>query len=440
MSTYRDLTAPIGSRRATALRTAGTRERRSHLTAPRVPTVGIDIGGTKVMAGVVDADGNILEKLRTETPDKSKSPKVVEDTIVELVLDLSDRHDVHAVGIGAAGWVDADRNRVLFAPHLSWRNEPLRDRIADRLAVPVLVDNDANTAAWAEWRFGAGRGEDHLVMITLGTGIGGAILEDGQVKRGKYGVAGEFGHMQVVPGGHRCPCGNRGCWEQYSSGNALVREARELAAADSPVAYGIIEHVKGNIGDITGPMITELAREGDAMCTELLQDIGQWLGVGIANLAAALDPSCFVIGGGVSAADDLLIGPRGTRSSGSSPGAATAPRPGSSAPSSAPRPAWSAPPTWPAWSPAASGAPSAAAWSASSATNGSPRPPAAPPGTPHDGRPAPPLRVLGRAVPPARDPRPRDPPPRAHPADHRSAHRRPGRLPGDLRQPEPRQR
>ncbi|MER5838008.1 ROK family protein, partial [Streptomyces sp. NPDC002130] len=167
----------------------------------------------------------------------------------------------------------------------------------------------ANTAAWAEWRFGAGRGEDHLVMITLGTGIGGAILEDGQVKRGKYGVAGEFGHMQVVPGGHRCPCGNRGCWEQYSSGNALVREARELAAADSPVAYGIIEHVKGSIGDITGPMITELAREGDAMCIELLQDIGQWLGVGIANLAAALDPSCFVIGGGVSAADDLLIGP-----------------------------------------------------------------------------------------------------------------------------------
>lgn len=115
MSTYRDL-AHRGSARATVLRTVGTRERRSHLTAPRVPTVGIDIGGTKVMAGVVDADGTILEQLRAETPDKSKSPKVVEDTIVELVLDLSDRHDVHAVGIGAAGWVDADRNRVLFAP------------------------------------------------------------------------------------------------------------------------------------------------------------------------------------------------------------------------------------------------------------------------------------------------------------------------------------
>ncbi|WP_424211128.1 ROK family glucokinase [Streptomyces sp. BI20] len=305
MSTYREFT--LGPR--STIRAVGSRERRSVLTAPRVPTVGIDIGGTKVMAGVVDADGVILEKIRTETPDKSKSPKVVEDTIVELVLDLSDRHDVHAVGIGAAGWVDADRSRVLFAPHLAWRDEPLRDALQDRLAVPVMVDNDANTAAWAEWRFGAGRGEDHLVMITLGTGIGGAILEDGRVKRGKYGVAGEFGHMQVVPAGHRCPCGNRGCWEQYSSGNALVREARELAAADSPVASDILARTGGRIADITGPLITEMAREGDPMCVELLDDIGQWLGVGLANLAAALDPSCFVVGGGVSAADELLIGP-----------------------------------------------------------------------------------------------------------------------------------
>ncbi|MDI5967393.1 ROK family glucokinase [Streptomyces sp. SL13] len=309
MSAYRERVPRPGAPRATVLSTVGRRERRSLLTAPRVPTVGIDIGGTKVMAGVVDADGTILEKVLTETPEKSKSPKVVEDTIVEIVLDLSERHDVHAVGIGAAGWVDADRSRVLFAPHLSWRDEPLRDRLSERLLVPVMVDNDANTAAWAEWRFGAGRDQPDLVMITLGTGIGGAILEDGQVKRGRYGVAGEFGHMQVVPGGHRCPCGNRGCWEQYSSGNALVREARELAAAESPVAYGIIERVDGRIHDITGPLITELARSGDAMCVELFQDIGQWLGVGIANLAAALDPSCFVIGGGVSAADDLLIGP-----------------------------------------------------------------------------------------------------------------------------------
>jgi glucokinase len=312
-SPLRERSALAGGRRTptggTLLYAVGRRERRSHLTAPRVPTVGIDIGGTKVMAGVVDPDGVVLERLRAETPDRSKSPKVVEDVITELVFDLAERHDVHAVGIGAAGWVDADRSRVLFAPHLSWRDEPLRERLTERLRVPVMVDNDANAAAWAEWRFGAARGERDLVIITLGTGIGGAILEDGQVKRGRWGVAGEFGHMQVVPGGHRCPCGNRGCWEQYSSGNALVREARELAAAESPVAEAVLERVGGRPGDITGPLVTELAREGDAMCVEILHEVGTWLGTGLANLAAALDPSCFVIGGGVSDAGELLIGP-----------------------------------------------------------------------------------------------------------------------------------
>ncbi|MEY9948151.1 glucokinase [Kitasatospora sp. GAS1066B] len=275
----------------------------------RLPTIGIDIGGTKVVAGVVNGEGRIVEQLRAETPHRSKSPKVVEDVIVELVLELADRHDVHAVGIGAAGWVDADRSRVLFAPHLNWRNEPLREALSDRLKFPVVVENDANAAAWAEWRFGAGRGEDLLVMITLGTGIGGAVVRHGYVDRGRHGLAGEFGHMQVVPGGHRCPCGNRGCWEQYSSGNALVREARELAAAESPVAQPLLARVGGEVAAITGPLVTEAARAGDPMATELLHDIGTWLGVGLANLAAALDPGRFVVGGGVSAAGDLLLAP-----------------------------------------------------------------------------------------------------------------------------------
>ena len=275
----------------------------------RLPTVGIDIGGTKIAAGVVDGDGRIREQLRTETPDRSKSPRVVEDTITELVLDLADRHDVHAVGIGAAGFVDADRARVLFAPHLSWRNEPLRDALSSRLRLPVVVENDANAAAWAEYRFGAGAGTTQLVMVNLGTGIGGAIIRDGRLERGRHGMAGEFGHMTVVPGGHRCPCGNRGCWEQYSSGNALVREARELAAAESPVAQPLLERAGGDPLAITGPLVTEAAQQGDPVAVELLQEIGHWLGLGIANLAAALDPERFVIGGGVSAAGELLLGP-----------------------------------------------------------------------------------------------------------------------------------
>ncbi len=272
-------------------------------------TVGVDIGGTKVAAGVVTHEGEVLAQVRRETPHRSKSPQVVEDTIVDAVLDLAQDHEIHAVGIGAAGFIDADRANVLFAPHLSWRNEPLREAISSRLRLPVVVENDANAAVWAEWRFGAGRGESHLVCVNLGTGIGGAMIVNGTLHRGRFGVAGEYGHMQVVPDGRRCECGNRGCWEQYASGNVLVREARELAAANSPVAHRILERAGGDVAAITGPLITEAAQDGDPAARELFEDVGNWLGVGMANLAAALDPGTFVIGGGLSEAGDLLIGP-----------------------------------------------------------------------------------------------------------------------------------
>jgi glucokinase len=235
----------------------------------------------------------------------------VEDTIVEVVSELLDASPtpVCAVGIGAAGFVADDRATVVFAPHLSWRDEPLEANLQRRVPVPISVDNDANAAAWAEWKFGAAQQDSHVMMVNLGTGIGGAIIVDGEIMRGRFGIAGEFGHMQVVPGGQRCECGNKGCWEQYASGNALVREARSLMTANSPMASDLIDLVGGDATALTGPMITEAARAGDATATELLAEIGTWLGVGIANLAAAFDPGVFVIGGGVSAAGDLLIGP-----------------------------------------------------------------------------------------------------------------------------------
>ncbi len=269
--------------------------------------IGVDIGGTKVAAGVVDEAGQVRARARRLTP--SRDPKAVEDTIVDVVGELRDRYDVAAVGIGAAGFVDADRARVLFAPHLAWRNEPLRDAVADALSLPVVVENDANAAAWAEWRFGAGRGEPRLVCVTLGTGIGGGIVLDGQVQRGRHGMAGEFGHMVIVPEGHRCECGNRGCLEQYASGNVLGREARELARAGSPVTVPLMERVRGDVEALVGPLITEAARDGDPCAIELFEDVGRWLGIGLANLAAGLDPGIFVIGGGVSDAGELLLRP-----------------------------------------------------------------------------------------------------------------------------------
>ena len=270
-------------------------------------TVGIDIGGTKVLGGVVDAAGQVLARERRDTPDGSAVE--VEDTIADLVRGFGRDHDIAAVGIGAAGFVDAARASVLFSPHLAWRNEPVRDALRVRLDLPVVVDNDANTAALAESRFGAGVGHRFVLCVTLGTGIGGAFVMDQRVYRGAGGMAGEFGHIRVVPDGHRCPCGNRGCWEQYASGNALVRDARELLSADSPVAHGLRTHIGGDPALLTGPAVTEAARNGDPLAVELLGDMGAWLGVGLADLTAAFDPGCIVVGGGVSAAGELLLAP-----------------------------------------------------------------------------------------------------------------------------------
>lgn len=256
---------------------------------------------------MVDAEGQIVREARRATP--GSHPREVERVIVELVDELSVDHRIASVGIGAAGWMDLDGGTVLFSPHLAWRNEPLRDNLERLLRRRVHLTNDADAAAWAEWRFGAGRGEQRLVCVTLGTGIGGAMVIGGRLERGRYGVAGEFGHQVIMPGGHRCECGNRGCWEQYASGNALGREARELARANSPVAQELLKSVGGDVDAITGAVVTELAQKGDRASRDLLEDVGEWLGLGLANLAAALDPGTFVVGGGLCDAGDLLLEP-----------------------------------------------------------------------------------------------------------------------------------
>lgn len=277
---------------------------------PNALALGIDIGGTKIAGGAVAPDGTVVARARAETPHRSTVPRVVEDTILAVVEDLISQvstHPILGLGVGAAGFVAADRATVVFAPHLSWRHEPLRDALISRTGLPVVVDNDANASAWAEFRFGAATGSTDVVMVNLGTGIGGAILIQGELYRGRHGMAGEFGHMQVAPDGLVCECGNRGCWEQYASGRALVREARTLIEAGSPVAVDLGVRVDGDAGAVTGPMITLAAMEGDALSQDLLADIGGWLGIGLANLAAAFDPQLFVIGGGVSAAGELLL-------------------------------------------------------------------------------------------------------------------------------------
>ena len=274
---------------------------------PERLAIGVDIGGTKIAAGVVDEDGEVLTRARRETPGTDRA--LVLDAIVDVTAELRMRYPtVKAVGIGAAGFVDASQSTVVFAPHLAWRHEPLRDAASRRIGLPVLVDNDANCAGWAEYRFGAAQNQSDVIAITLGTGIGGAIVLDGQPYRGQYGIAGEFGHMQVVPDGLPCPCGQVGCWEQYASGRVLTRRAQEAVAAGSEIGR-LLTEIAGGPEDVGGLHVTAAALDGNDECREWIGEVGRWLGVGIANLAAALDPGLFVIGGGVSDAGDLLLDP-----------------------------------------------------------------------------------------------------------------------------------
>jgi glucokinase len=270
-------------------------------------TVGVDVGGTKIAAGVVDDEGRLKATTRRDTP--NDDPARTEDAIVDAVQELQASHQVEAIGVGAAGFVGADRSTVLFAPNLAWRNEPLGRAIEARLGLPVVVENDANAASWAEARFGAGKGESHIVVVTVGTGIGGGVVLDGKLMRGRFGIAAEIGHLTVVPDGRRCGCGNQGCWEQYASGRALVAEARALATTSPAIAPTLLAHAGGRAGAIDGRMVTAAAHEGDEAAIECFRIVGTWLGRGIADLATILDPGVFIIAGGVSQAGDLLRKP-----------------------------------------------------------------------------------------------------------------------------------
>ncbi|MEV0723198.1 ROK family glucokinase [Micromonospora purpureochromogenes] len=271
-------------------------------------TIGVDVGGTKVAGGVVDDTGKVLVQARRDTPadDVGKT----RDVIIELVTELATGHDIGAVGIGAAGWIDASRSTVLFAPNLAWRDEPLREYVSTATGLPVIVENDGNVAAWAEFRYGAARdADDSMVMFTIGTGVGGGIVLGGELLRGANGIAAELGHMLTVPDGHQCGCGRLGCIEQYASGSALVRFARAAARQEPQRATTLLELAGGDAEAVTGPMVTAAAKAGDPVSAEAFAQVGRWLGTSLADMAQILDPQVLVVGGGVVEAGDLLLGP-----------------------------------------------------------------------------------------------------------------------------------
>ena len=270
-------------------------------------TIGLDIGGTKIAGGLVSPTGTILARGRRVTP--AHDPDRIAVEVADLVRELSEGADVVGVGVACAGFIDATGSTVLFAPNLAWRDEPLKRRLQATIDLPVIIDNDANAAAWGEFRFGAARDVDDMVLITVGTGIGGGVVTGGHLLRGAYGIAAELGHMRVVPDGIRCGCGNRGCWEMYASGNALVREARELVRSGTPHAARLSELCAGDPDKLSGHEITSAAAQGDPAAVELLADLGRWIGEGAASVTAILDPELIVLGGGVADAGALLLDP-----------------------------------------------------------------------------------------------------------------------------------
>jgi len=270
-----------------------------------VLAIGIDIGGTKIAGAVVAEDGEIVAEERVATA-AGDSDGIV-DAVVEMVERLSVGHEIAAAGVAAPGFIDVEQSTVYYTPNISWRNEPLRQRLLDRLPIDVTIDNDANAAGWAEYRFGAGRIVSDMTMLTIGTGVGGAVVSQGRLFRGGFGAGAELGHLRVVPDGLPCGCGARGCIEQYGSGRALLRMANEIADVGG-IGLALAE-ARSIHGTLTGTIVGDLIAAGDPGASRALQQLGHWLGQACASLGAVLDPQRFVFGGGVAVAGESLLAP-----------------------------------------------------------------------------------------------------------------------------------
>jgi glucokinase len=268
--------------------------------------VGLDIGGTKIAGGVVTESGRVLDRTRVPTPPDDEQATLA--ALFALVDELWARNPgVEAIGLGAAGLVDRPGGNARWAPHNSYRRMELRRLLHERTGLPTSVDNDANAAAWAESRFGAGAASGDLVLVTVGTGIGGGLVLGGGIYHGEHGFAGELGHLIVDPEGDRCACGNRGCLEAMASGSTLGRLGREAAAGEPAGRLATLAALGG--GPVTGEVVFAAASEGDKVALALFERVGHWLGVGIASLVTIFDPDLVVVGGGVAATGELLLAP-----------------------------------------------------------------------------------------------------------------------------------
>jgi glucokinase len=278
-------------------------EKPAELGGEAVNAIGVDVGGTKIGAGVVTPEGEVLNEVLYPT---AAIPQRLLSSISRAITEVRDGYEVGGVCLAVPGLILAQENKVAFSPNLHAIEEiPLKDELEPEVGLPLSIENDANAAAWGEFRFGAGSEVEHLIFMTLGTGVGGGVISHGVLLRGAQGVGGELGHMTIHPTGPRCGCGNRGCLEALASGTAIQRRAREVANERPASALGRLAIER----QVLGEDVTELAREGDEAAISVLEEAGRWLGIGLAGFVNVFNPKVVAIGGGVVGAGDLILEP-----------------------------------------------------------------------------------------------------------------------------------
>lgn len=271
-------------------------------------TVGIDIGGTKVLGGVVDTNGNILGSFRKDTP-KSGGLDLI-NVIIDVIKELQKSHEITGIGVSTAGIVSSDRKTVIAAGNIAnWNNVSLADALIKEFDLPAVVENDANAAIWAEYKFGNAKGLNPVMFFIIGTGMGGGLIIDGKLYRGAHGIGAEFGHMMVKLDGEKCGCGAIGCIETYASGSALMRYAHEEISANPEAGKTLLAFGDGSLNGFTGQALNKAAQSGNSLALTAFNKQADWVGSAIASYTLLLDPEAIIIGGGVIDAGDIFLKP-----------------------------------------------------------------------------------------------------------------------------------
>jgi len=268
-------------------------------------TIGIDIGGTKISAGVVDSSGNLIDSSRCSTP--LEGGKELVSSVIGLVKESNKKHEIKGIGISIAALISSDYGTIVGAPNIANLSKlNFVNEIKEEFKLPIIIENDANAAMWAEFKFGSAKGLNPVMFLIIGTGVGGGLVIDGKLFKGANGIGAEFGHMCVVPNGLLCGCGSKGCIEQYASGGALIRYANEALLANPDKSEEVLSFGEGKL---SGTALTKAAKAGNELALAAFSKQADWLGLACASYSSIIDPQAIIIGGGVVDAGELFLAP-----------------------------------------------------------------------------------------------------------------------------------